>query len=70
MSIHQIKKYLFYAAQAEFAKHNTKRSTSDFAVTSKGRYSGKFAFSELLVCDEYGGKCKRKTVKKKDCVMH
>lgn len=65
-----ISRDLFYAAQAEFAKRNTKRSTSDFAVTSKGRYSGKYAFSELLICDECGGKFKRKTVKKKDCVMH
>lgn len=65
-----ISRDIFYAAQAEFAKRNTKRSTSDFTVTSKGRYSGKYAFSELLVCDECGGKFKRKTVKKKDCVMH
>ena len=65
-----ISRDLFYAAQAEFAKRNTKRSTSDFTVTSKGRYSGKYAFSELLICDECGGKFKRKTVKKKDCVMH
>ena len=65
-----ISRDIFYAAQAEFAKRNTKRSTSDFAVTSKGRYSGKYAFSELLICDECGGKFKRKTVKKKDCVMH
>ena len=65
-----ISRDIFYAAQAEFAKRNTKRSTSDFAVTSKGRYSGKYAFSELLICNECGGKFKRKTVKKKDCVMH
>ncbi len=60
-----ISRDIFYAAQAEFAKRNTKRSTSDFAVTSKGRYSGKYAFLELLICDECGGKFKRKTVKKR-----
>ena len=55
---------LFYAVQAEFAKRNTKRSVSDKAATIRGRYSGKYAFSELLVCGTCNGRYRRKTVKK------
>ncbi len=60
----------YYEVQAEFAKRKTKRSTSDFAKTGIGRYSSKYAFSELLVCKECGGHFRRKTVKKKDGTMH
>ncbi len=65
-----ISRELYYEAQAEFAKRKTKRSTSDLAKTDIGRYSSKYAFSELLVCKECGGHFRRKTVKKKDGTMH
>ncbi len=60
----------YYEARAEFAKRKTKRSTSDLAKTGIGRYSSKYAFSELLVCKECGGHFRRKTVKKKNGTMH
>ncbi len=60
----------FHQAQAEFAKRNSKRSVSDNAGSPKGRYSGKYAFSQLLVCAECGGYYKRTTVKKKTGTMH
>ena len=65
-----ISRELYYEAQAEFARRKTKRSTSDLAKTGIGRYSSKYAFSELLVCKECGGHFRRKTVKKKDGTMH
>ncbi len=65
-----ISRELYYEVQAEFAKRKTKRSTSDLAKTGIGRYSSKYAFSELLVCKECGGHFRRKTVKKKDGTMH
>lgn len=55
---------LYYAVQAEFARRKTKRSTSDSAKTGIGRYSSKYAFSELLVCGDCGGHFRRKTLKK------
>lgn len=61
---------LFYAVQAEFAKRNTKRSVSDKAATIRGRYSGKYAFSELLVCGTCNGRYRRKTVKKNGVPFH
>ena len=61
---------LFYAVQAEFAKRNTKRSVSDKAATIRGRYSGKYAFSELLVCGTCNGRYRRKTVKKNGIPFH
>ncbi len=65
-----ISRDIYYEVQAEFAKRKTKRSTSDLAKTGIGRYSSKYAFSELLVCKECGGHFRRKTVKKKDGTMH
>ena len=61
---------LFYAVQAQFAKRNTKRSVSDKAATIRGRYSGKYAFSELLVCGTCNGRYRRKTVKKNGITFH
>ena len=61
---------VFYAVQAEIAKRNTERKKSELFSTTKGRYSGKYALSELLVCGCCTGHYRRKTVKKKDGVMH
>jgi len=51
----------FKAVQAEMARRSNKRKTSDLTTTNLGKYSGKFALSELLVCGECGSYYKRKT---------
>ena len=45
---------LFNAVQAEIARRSSKRRTSDKTLTSLGKYSGKYALSELLICAECG----------------
>lgn len=57
---------LFNAVQAELARRSSKRRTSDKALTSLGKYSGRYALSELLICDECGSPYKRKTWTKGD----
>ena len=57
---------LFNAVQAEFARRSSKRRTSDKTLTSLGKYSGKYALSELLICAECGSPYKRKTWTKGD----
>ena len=52
---------LFNAVQAEIARRSSKRRTSDKTLTSLGKYSGKYALSELLICAECGSPYKRKT---------
>lgn len=51
----------FKAVQAEMVRRSNKRKTSDFAITNLGKYSGKYALSELLICGECGSFYKRKT---------
>ncbi len=65
-----ISRDIFYQAQAEFAKRNTYRSASDLAATCKGRYSGKYAFSQILVCADCGGRFRRKTVRRNGKVKY
>jgi hypothetical protein len=48
-------------AQMEFAKRSSKRKTSDNAITERGKHSGKYALSELLICGECGSPYRRKT---------
>lgn len=57
---------LFNAVQAELARRSSKRRTSDKTLTSLGKYSGKYALSELLICAECGSPYKRKTWTKGD----
>lgn len=52
---------LFNAVQAEIARRSSKRRTSDKTLTSLGKYSSKYALSELLICAECGSPYKRKT---------
>lgn len=52
---------LFNAVQAELVRRSSKRKTSDKTLTSLGKYSGKYALSELLICAECGSPYKRKT---------
>lgn len=45
----------FNLVQAELARRNNKRKKLDFAVTEQGKYSAKYALTELLVCGSCGG---------------
>ena len=47
--------------QEEIARRAGKKRTSSKAKTELGKYSGKFAFSELLVCGECGSPYRRQT---------
>lgn len=57
---------VFQAVQAEMARRSNKRRVSDKAITEFGKYSGKYALSELLVCGECGSAYRRKTWKKRN----
>lgn len=50
----------FNIAQVELARRCNKRSKSDFALTERGKHSGKYALSDLLVCGSCGSHYKRK----------
>ena len=52
---------MFKKVQREMSRRRGKRQTSDKGITSLGKYSGKFALSELLVCGECGSPYKRVT---------
>lgn len=56
-----IDKKIFKAVQVEISKRNSKRRTSDKAITEQGKYSGKYALTDLLVCGECGSPYRRKT---------
>ena len=51
----------FRKVQEEMARRSGKRRTSSKAKTELGKYSGKYAFSELLVCGECGSPYRRQT---------
>ena len=51
----------FRKVQEEMARRAGKRRTSSKAKTELGRYSSKFALSELLVCGECGSPYRRQT---------
>ncbi len=51
----------FRKVQEEIARRTGKRRTSSKAKTELGKYSGKFAFSELLFCGECGSPYRRQT---------
>lgn len=44
----------FNAVQMEIARRGSKHKRSTLGVTDQGKYSGKFALSELLICGECG----------------
>lgn len=56
-----IDKDTFKRVQMEIARRSNKRSTSDKSITGKGKYSGKFALTDLLVCGECGSPYRRRT---------
>ncbi len=51
----------FQKVQEEIARRSGKRKTSSKAKTEVGKYSGKYALSELLVCGECGSPYRRTT---------
>ena len=61
-----IERSVFQAVQVEMARRSNKRRVSDKALTEFGKYSGKYALSELLVCGECGSAYRRKTWKKRN----
>lgn len=52
---------VFQAVQAEIARRSNKRRVSTHSRTEFGKYSGKYALSELLVCGQCGAVYRRKT---------
>ena len=61
-----VERSVFQAVQAEMARRANKRRISDKGITEFGKYSGKYALSELLVCGECGSAYRRKTWKKRN----
>lgn len=51
----------FRLVKRELVKRSSKRRSSSNAITELGKYSGKYALSELLVCDVCGSPYRRKT---------
>lgn len=51
----------FKLVQMEVARRGSKRKTADKTITEQGKYSGKFALTELLVCGECGSPYRRIT---------
>ena len=50
----------FDSVQQEIARRNSKRKISDQTKTEKGKYSGKYALSELLICGQCGTPYRRR----------
>lgn len=55
----------FNLVRKEMARRSSKRRSSDRAITELGKYSGKYALSELVTCDVCGGPFRRKTWSRK-----
>lgn len=55
----------FKSVQMEIARRGSKRKTADKTITEQGKYSGKYALTELLVCGECGSPYRRITWTKK-----
>ena len=51
----------FMRVQTELARRSNKKKTSDLATTELGKYSGKYALSEIMYCGDCGSPYKRKT---------
>ena len=61
-----IERDMFKLVQMEIAKRNSKGRTSDKAITEQGKYSGKYALTDILICGECGSPYRRKAWKTKD----
>lgn len=51
----------FKAVQVEMARRTNRRKVSDYGITEQGKYSGKYALTDLLICGECGSPYRRKT---------
>ena len=60
----------FNLVQAELARRNNKRKKLDSAVTEQGKYSAKYALTELLVCGSCGGSFRRTSKSGKGKTTH
>ena len=56
-----IDRVTFQKVQEEIARRAGKRKTSSRAKTELGKYSGKYALSEILICGECGSPYRRQT---------
>ena len=51
----------FKMAQMEMARRGSVRKKTDSGITEQGKYSGKFALTDILVCGECGSPYRRRT---------
>lgn len=51
----------FKMVQMEMARRGNVRKKTDSGITEQGKYSGRFALTDLLVCGECGSPYRRKT---------
>ena len=56
-----IERSVFNQVQQELARRKSKRKISDKTITEQGKYSSKYALSELLICGECGTPYRRCT---------
>jgi len=49
----------FNRVQMELSRRSSKRKKSDLSITEQGKYSGKYALTELLICGECGSSYRR-----------
>lgn len=61
-----VERGVFQAVQAEMARRSNKRKVSEKGSTEFGKYSGKYALTELLVCGQCGCSYRRKTWKQRN----
>lgn len=54
-------RFPIFSVQEEMARRSSLRKTSSKTKTEQGKYSGKYAFGELLVCSECGSPYRRVT---------
>lgn len=57
-----IDREIFKMVQVERARRAGKRKISDKSITELGKYSGKYALTELLICGECGSPYRRRTI--------
>lgn len=57
-----INRDVFKMVQQERARRAGKRKTSDKTITELGKYSSKYALSEILICGECGSPYRRRTI--------
>lgn len=55
-----IDKETFKLVQMEMSRRNSKRKIADKTTTQQGKYSGKYALSEILICGECGSPYRRR----------